>query len=400
MSFSDWINKRLPLSEFIEKHVTGYPTPKNLNYWWNFGSLAGVFFAIQVITGVWLAMYYKPDVNLAFDSVQHIIRDVNFGWLLRDMHAIGATAIFVVIYLHMARGLYYGSYRSPRELLWWIGLFIFIFFMTEAFMGYLLPWGQMSFWGATVITNLFTAIPVVGAKFTVWLRGDFAVGDATLTRFFSLHATFIPIAVLGALVVMHLSALHKVGSNNPDGIDLDKKGPGMVPFAPYFITKDAWFIALALTIFFLIVFFSPDLFLEPVNNEPANPLKTPLHIVPEWYFMPFYAILRSIPDKLLGVIAMGASIFILAFLPYLDRSQVRSARYRPVKKILTWIFFADFILLGYIGFNPPDAYSIIGVKIKYLGLVFTIIYFLYFITMPFVSKIEPIRADFKEENGR
>lgn len=399
--FLEWINKRIPLSEFIEKHVTGYPTPKNLNYWWNFGSLAGVFFAVQVLSGIWLAMYYKPDIDLAFDSIQHIIRDVNFGWLLRDLHAIGASAVFVVIYVHMARGLYYGSYRKPRELLWWIGLLIFVSFMAEAFMGYLLPWGQMSFWGATVITNLFSAIPVAGPKLTVWLRGDFAVGDATLTRFFSLHATLMPIAVIGLLVVLHLSALHKVGSNNPDGKDLDKSGPDMVPFAPYYVTKDAWFMSLAFTIFFLFIFYKPDFFLDPVNNEPANQLKTPLHIVPEWYFMPYYAILRSIPDKLLGVIAMGSAIAVLALLPYIDRSPVRSARYRPVKKAMTWVFFADFILLGYIGMNPPDAYSIVGVRIKYLGLAFTIIYFLYFVALYFVSKIEPTRtawgADFKEE---
>lgn len=396
----DWIDKRLPVRDFVEKHVTGYPTPKNLSYWWNFGSLAGTFFAMQIITGVWLAMYYKPDSALAFDSIQHIMRDVYWGWLIRYLHAIGPTAIFFAIYVHMGRGLYYGSYRGPRELLWWIGLLIFLSFMAEAFMGYLLPWGQMSFWGATVITNLFTAIPFVGSGLTVWLRGDFAVGDATLTRFFSLHTTFIPLGVIAALLVLHLSALHRVGSNNPDGRDIDKKSDDMVPFAPYFITKDLWFISLFFTIFLWFVFFRPDFFLEPVNNEPANPLKTPLHIVPEWYFLPFYAILRSIPSKLGGVIAMGGSIFILGLLPWLDRSPNRSARYRPVKKVLTWAFFINFILLGYVGLNAPDAPSFIGIKIKHLGMILTFFYFSYFITMPFISSKEPSRSpwgeDFKE----
>lgn len=386
--FLDWIDKRLPVSEFLEKHVTGYPTPKNLNYLWNFGSLAGAFFAVQVITGVWLAMYYKPDANLAFESVQHIMRDVNYGWLLRYLHAIGATGVFFSIYVHMARGLYYGSYKSPRELLWWIGLLIFLAFMAEAFMGYLLPWGQMSFWGATVITNLFTAIPVIGPEFTVWLRGDFAVGDATLTRFFSFHTTLFPIAIIGLLIIIHLSALHKVGSNNPDGVDYDKKGPNMVPFSPYFITKDLWFISLVFTIYLYFVFFQPDTFLEPVNNEQANPLKTPLHIVPEWYFLPFYAILRSIPDKLGGVIAMGGSILVLALLPFLDRSAIKSSKYRPVKRVLVWVFFVNFILLGYVGMHPPDMRSFTGLKMSTLGLVLTIVYFLYFALLPILPSFE------------
>lgn len=387
----EWIDKRFPLTDFIEKHITKYPTPKNLNYWWNFGSLAGAFFAIQVVTGIFLAMYYKPDAQLAFDSVEHIMRDVNYGWLIRYLHAIGPTGIFFAIYVHMGRGLYYGSYRGPRELIWWIGLVIFLSFMAESFMGYLLPWGQMSFWGATVITNLFSAVPVIGSDLAIWLRGDFAVGDATLTRFFSLHTTLIPMGVIGFLLLMHLTALHKAGSNNPDGIDLDKKGPAMVPFAPYYITKDFWFIALFFTIFLYFVFFQPDFFLEPINNEPANPLKTPLHIVPEWYFLPFYAVLRSIPNKLGGVIAMNAAIIIMAFLPYLDRSAVRSARYRPVKKILTWIFFINFIILGYVGMNPPDDISFVGIKMVNLGRILTTYYFLYFIIMPLWSKIEPTR---------
>lgn len=393
----DWINRRLPLSEFVEKHVTGYPTPKNLNYFWNFGSLAGTFFVVQVVTGIWLTMYYKPDSELAFSSIQHIMRDVHYGWLLRYLHAVGPTALFFAIYMHMGRGLYYGSYRKPRELLWWLGLLIFLSFMAEAFMGYLLPWGQMSFWGATVITNLFTAIPVVGDEFTIWLRGDFAVGDATLTRFFSFHTTLMPIAVIGLLLVFHLSALHKVGSSNPTGVEVDKSDPRqVVPFSPYFVTKDLWFISLVLTVFLFFVFFMPDFFLEPVNNEPANPLKTPLHIVPEWYFLPFYAILRSIPNKLLGVVALFGSIIIMAFLPYLDRSEAKSASYRPVKKALTWIFFVVFILLGYVGMHAPFERSFVGLKIVTLGQILTVYYFLYFLAMPIYSVYEPVKGLPKE----
>ena len=389
--YLDWLNERLPLSEFMERHITGYPTPRNLNYFWNFGSVLGIFFVVQVITGVWLAMYYKPDASLAFDSVQHIMRDVNFGWLLRYLHAIGATGVFFALYVHMGRGIYYGSYKRPRELLWWIGLFLFMGFMAEAFMGYLLPWGQMSYWGATVITNLFTAIPFFGQELTMWLRGDFAVGDATLTRFYSFHTTIVPFAVLGGLVLIHLSALHKVGSGNPEGIDYSKKGPRMVPFSPYYITKDAWFIALIFTVYLYFVFFRPDAFIEPINNEPANPLKTPLHIVPEWYFLPFYAILRSIPDKLGGVIAMGGSVLILALLPFIDRSPVRSAKYRPVKKILTWVFFIDFALLGYVGMHPPDFISPVGLRMATLGIIFTVIYFLYFALLPVLPYFEKTR---------
>ena len=396
-NYLDWLDKRLPASEFVQKHVTGYPTPKNLNYLWNFGSLLGTFFVVQVLTGVWLAMYYKPDAALAFDSVQHIMRDVNYGWLMRYLHAIGATGIFFSMYVHMARGLYYGSFKGPRELLWWIGLLIFLAFMAEAFMGYLLPWGQMSFWGATVITNLFTTVPLIGPELTVWIRGDFAVGDATLSRFYSFHTTIFPFAIIGLLVVMHLSALHRVGSNNPDGVEYDKKGPAMVPFSPYFVTKDAWFIALAFTVYFFFVFFWPDAFIEPVNNEPANPLKTPLHIVPEWYFLPFYAILRSIPDKLGGAIAMGGSIFILFLLPYLDRSPVKSTRYRPIKKVLIWIFFVDFILLGYVGLNAPDAISFVGLKMANLGVILTVIYFLFFALLPVLPYFEKTKLPPSEE---
>lgn len=389
-TIKEWIDQRIPLTDFIERHVTKYPTPKNLNYWWNFGSLAGAFFLVQVVTGIWLAMYYKPDTTLAFDSIEHIMRDVNYGWLIRYLHATGATGFFFAIYLHMARGLYYGSYKAPRELLWWIGLAIYLALMAEAFMGYLLPWGQMSYWGATVITNLFSTIPLVGPKFVIWLRGDFAVGDATLGRFFSLHTTFIPIAIIGGLVFLHLAALHKVGSSNPAGIEIDKKGSGVLPFYPYYITKDLWFISLVFTVFLFFVFFGADIFLEPLNSEPANPFSTPLNLVPEWYYLPSYAILRSIPSKLGGVVAMNASIFILAFLPYLDRSPVKNTRYRPIKKVLLWLFFFNFILLGYIGTKPPVGPVLLA------GRIATTYYFLYFVLLPiipFFEKTKPLPVE-------
>ncbi len=386
----EWMDRRFPLTEFLERHITNYPTPKNLNYWWNFGSVAGIFFVIQVITGVWLTMYYKPETRLAFDSVEHIMRDVNYGWLIRYLHALGPTGFFFALYLHMGRGLYYGSYQSPRELLWWTGLIIFLALMAEAFMGYLLPWGQMSYWAATVITNLFSAIPFFGPDFVIWLRGDFAVGDATLGRFFSLHTTLLPLGVIGLVVVLHLTALHRVGSGNPTGLELDKKGPAVIPFSPYFITKDLWFISLVLTCYLFFVFFQPDLFLEPLNYEPADPFVTPHHMVTEWYFLPFYAILRSIPHKLGGVLAMFGSILILAFLPYLDRSALRSARYRPVKRVLTWLFFLNFAVLGYVGLNQPFG------TILLLGRISTAYYFLYFLVLPLLPARERVKPLPKE----
>ena len=386
----EWIDRRFPLMEFIEKHITKYPTPKNLNLWWNFGSLAGVFLMVQIITGIWLTMYYKPDTKLAFDSIQHIMRDVNYGWLIRYLHAIGPTGFFFAVYMHMARALYYGSYKSPRELIWWIGLAIYLSLMAQTFMGYLLPWGQMSYWGATVITDLFSAIPFVGSDLVVWLRGDFAVGDPTLGRFFSLHTTLMPIGIIGGLVVMHLTALHRVGSNNPAGIELDKKGPAVIPFSPYYITKDLLFISLILTLYLYVVFFQPDFFLEQINSEPANSLVTPIDIVPEWYFLPFYAILRSIPQKLGGVAAMFAAIFILAFLPYLDRSPVRSSRYRPVKKVLTWLFFLNILILGYLGMQPPGTMLLIG-------RAATSYYFIYFILLPLIPAFEKVKPLPREE---
>ncbi len=380
-----WINRRFPLSELIEENVTGYPEPRNLNYLWNFGSLAGLFLVIQIITGIWLAMYYKPDTLLAFDSVQHIMREVNYGWLIRYLHATGASFLFLVVYLHIARSIYYGSYQSPREILFWIGLVIFLCLMAEAFMGYLLPWGQMSFWSGTVITSIFGTIPLVGQKIVIWLRGDFAVGEPTLGRFFAFHTTLLPVALIGSLVIMHLVALRRVGSNNPDGVEIDKHGPDVIPFGPYYVTRDLWFAALALTLYLAVVFYFPTWLLEPINNEPAQALATPLHIIPEWYFLPFYAILRSVPNKFWGAVAMAASILILAFLPYLDRSPVRSARYRPVKKVLTWIFFLDVILLGYLGAQLP-----LGSTLA-LERIATLIYFLSFAVLPLVPLIEKTR---------
>jgi len=384
MTIREWIDRRFPWTEFIERHVTQYPTPRNLNYWWNFGSLAGLFLMVQILTGVWLTMYYKPDTELAFDSVQYIVRNVHYGWLIRSLHAVAPTGFFLAVYLHVARSLYYGSYKAPRELVWWIGIAIYLSLMTEAFMGYLLPWGQMSYWGATVVTNFFSAVPFIGPDLVVWLRGDFAIGNPTLGRFFSLHTTLIPIAVIGGLVAMHLIALHRVGSGNPAGIDLDKKGAAVIPFAPYCITRDLWFNALFFTLFLYIVFFQPDLFLEPINYEPADPLVTPHDIVPEWYFLPFYAILRSIPWKRGGVAAMFGSVLILAFLPYLDRSPVSSARYRPVKRVLTWLFFLDVLLLGYIGLQPPGSMPLIGIAA-------TSGYFLYFLILPLIPAFEKVR---------
>lgn len=388
-----WIQERLPLREFLERHLTEYPAPRNLSYLWSFGSLALLFLAIQLLTGLWLAMYYKPDSHLAFDSVQHIMRDVRWGWLIRYMHAVGASGFFFAVYIHIGRGIYYGSYKRPRELLWWLGIAIFFVLMAQAFTGYLLPWGNMSFWSATVITNLFGVVPVVGEKVVVWLRGDFGIGDATLTRFFALHVALFPVAILGGLVVLHLTALHHVGSNNPEGVDLDKHGPDVIPFSPYFIVKDLWFAGLVLTAYLTVVFFLPTYAMEPLNWEPPDPFATPGHIVPEWYFLPFYAILRSIPSKLGGAVAMGASILILAALPYLDRSVLRSARRRPLKRLLTALFFLDFALLGWAGAQPP-----ISAPILLLERVATAYYFLYVLAYPFLPALEGSRAA-AEEGG-
>lgn len=375
----EWVDERLPVTEFVKSQLTEYPTPKNLNYWWNFGSLAMLVLVIQLVTGIFLAMHYKPDAKQAFDIVEHIMRDVNWGWFLRYMHANGATAFFFVIYIHIFRNMYYGSYRAPREILWWFGIIIFFLLMGTAFMGYVLPWGQMSFWGAAVITNLLSAVPVVGEDLVIWLWGGFSVGDPTLNRFYSLHY-LLPFVVTG-LVVLHIWALHAVHSNNPDGIDLEHKDT--IPFHPYFTIKDLYGMAAFLILLCYFVFFNPNFFLEPDNYIEANPMQTPAHIVPEWYFLPFYAILRSIDflgsfSKLAGVIGMVGAIMILFILPWLDRSPVRSFRYRPLSKQLFWIFIVNFVVLGYVGLMPADATIMGGMPIVYLGRAATGLYFAYF----------------------
>lgn len=374
-----WIDQRFPLSNFVKHDLTEYPTPRNLSYWWNFGFLAGFVLVLQVATGIFLAMHYKADVTLSFDSIQHIMRDVNYGWLLRFMHATGASAFFLVIYIHMSRTLYYGSYRAPRELMWWTGQGLLLLLMATAFMGYLLPWGQMSFWGATVITNLFRATPFFGEQVVTWLRGGFSVGDATLTRFFALHY-LLPFLIIGGVLV-HLIALHTVKSSNPSGIDLAAKDN--IPFHPYFTSKDFYGLGIFLIVFCIFVFFLPNSLMEPANNIPANPMQTPTHIVPEWYFLPFYAILRSVPDLVGGVVAMGLSVMVFAFMPYLDRSRIPGgAHYRPWYRMMFYVFVVDMLVLGYVGYTPPSSETIM------MGRIATIIYFAQFMLLPFISRKE------------
>ncbi|SUS08374.1 Cytochrome b [Candidatus Defluviicoccus seviourii] len=382
-----WVDKRLPIFTMMQHDLVDYPTPRNLNYWWNFGSLAGIVLVIMIATGVVLAMHYTPHTQHAFESVERIMRDVNYGWLLRYLHMNGASMFFIVVYIHMFRGLYYGSYKAPRELLWQIGVIILLAMMATAFMGYVLPWGQMSYWGAKVITNLFSAIPLVGDAIVTWLWGGFAVDNPTLNRFFALH--YLLPFLLFALVFLHLVALHTSKSNNPLGIDV--KGPqDTIPFTPYYTVKDMFGLGAFLIFYLAFVFFAPNFFGEPDNYIKANPMQTPPHIVPEWYFLPFYAILRAItfdilfiPAKLLGVIAMFAAVLVLLFLPWLDRSAVRSARFRPIYKQVFWLFVADCILLGVVGGHPPE-----GVWVP-LGQAATAFYFAFFLViMPLLSFIE------------
>ncbi len=379
----NWIDYRLPVVSFLKHSAVDYPTPRNLNYWWNFGSLAGFFLLVQIITGVILSMHYTAHVDHAFDSIEHIMRNVNHGWLIRYIHMNGASFFFIVVYIHIFRGLYYGSYKAPRELLWWLGIIILLLMMATAFMGYVLPWGQMSFWGATVITNLFSAIPLIGDNITQWLWGGYSVDNPTLSRFYTLHF-LLPFLIVG-VVVLHIVALHTHGSNNPLGID--RKGPqDSIPFHPFYTIKDLFGLSFALTIFFAVVFFAPDFLGHPDNYIPADPLKTPAHIVPEWYFLPFYAILRAIPDKLGGVIAMFSAIFVLFLLPWLDTSKVRSATFRPVYKILFWIFLIDAIVLGWVGSKPAEGIYII------ISRIATLYYFLHFlILLPLLGKFEKNR---------
>jgi ubiquinol-cytochrome c reductase cytochrome b/c1 subunit len=385
-----WIDDRLPIFTFLRHELHEYPAPRNLSYWWNFGSLAGIMLVIMIASGVVLAMHYTPHTSMAFDSVQRIMRDVNYGWLIRYIHMNGASFFFIAVYIHMFRGLYYGSYKAPRELLWILGVIILLLMMATAFMGYVLPWGQMSFWGATVITNLFSAIPVVGEALVTWLWGGFAVDNPTLVRFYSLHY-LLPFLIVG-VVLLHMVALHVHGSNNPLGIDAT--GPqDKIPFHPYYTVKDHFGLIVYLLPFAYFVFFAPNFFGEPDNDIPANPLVTPTHIVPEWYLLPFYAILRAIPDKLLGVVAMFGSILILCLLPWLDTSKVRSAKFRPVYRWFYWIFLVDCLALGWVGANSPDATVKIlsGIEVGFLtiGQIATTWYFLHFLViLPLLGKLE------------
>ncbi|MBY5993080.1 cytochrome bc complex cytochrome b subunit [Ferrimonas balearica] len=387
----DWIDARIPMTATYNKHVGQYPAPKNFNFWYFFGSLAMLVLVNQILTGIWLTMNYVPTAEGAFASIEYIMRDVEYGWLLRYMHSTGASAFFVVIYLHMFRGLIYGSYQKPRELLWIFGMLIFLVLMAEAFMGYLLPWGQMSYWGAQVIISLFGAIPVIGDDLTLWIRGDYVVSGATLNRFFALHVIALPL-VLVVLVFLHIIALHEVGSNNPDGIEVKKnKGPDgwpldAIPFHPYYTVKDIVGVAGFLIIFCYVIFFMPEgggYFLEPPNFEAANPLKTPEHIAPVWYFTPFYAILRAVPDKLMGVVAMGAAIAVLFVLPWLDRCKVKSIRYRSgIHKLNIAQFVVCFIALGILGALPATpTYTL-------LARIFSLGYFGFFVLLFVYSKNE------------
>jgi len=370
----------------INNHLIDYPTPINLNYFYGFGSLAGIMLVIQILTGIFLAMHYTPHIDLAFNSVEHIMRDVNNGWLIRYTHANGASFFFIVVYVHIFRGFYYGSYIIPREYLWCSGVFIFFLMMATAFMGYVLPWGQMSFWGATVITNLFSAIPVIGKDIVDWLWGGFAVDNPTLNRFFSLHFT-LPFVIAGA-VLIHLVLLHEVGSNNPLGLTLKTEN---VPFYPYFYTKDLFGLMVLLFVFFIFVFYYPNTLGHPDNYIEANPMKTPLHIVPEWYFLPFYAILRSIPNKIGGVIAMFASLLVMLTIPFTNSSEIRSTAFRPIFKVCYWLLVVAFFLLGWVGQMPVEyPYTEIGV-------VSMIYYFLFFIVIiPFIGKIESFLIRYKK----
>ena len=375
-----WIDKRLPVFTYIHYDYMHFPMPRNVNYFWSFGGIAMVILILMIVTGILLASQYVAQADLAFGAVEHIMRDVNFGWLLRYMHANGASMFFIAIYIHMFRGLYYGSYKEPRELVWIFGVAIFLIMMATAFMGYVLPWGQMSFWGATVITNLFSAIPLVGDEVVTWLWGGFSVDSPTLNRFFALH--YLMPFVLFAMVILHVIAVHISGSGSPIGIDV-KTPQDSVTFYPYVVAKDAYAMGVFALVFAFFVFYAPNYLGHPDNYLEANPLSTPAHIVPEWYFLPFYAILRAIPDKLMGVIAMVGSIMILFILPWLDQAKTRSARYRPLYRWLLFVFVLDFILLGWLGSKPAEAPYIVIARLA------TFYYFLHFIVLlPLIAKFE------------
>jgi ubiquinol-cytochrome c reductase cytochrome b subunit len=412
----EWVDARFPATSLWKEHLSEYYAPRNFNFWYFFGSLALLVLVIQIVTGIFLVMHYKPDaalnasgVPVAFASVEYIMRDVPWGWLVRYMHSTGASAFFVVVYLHMFRGLLYGSYRKPRELIWIFGLLIFLCLMGEAFFGYLLPWGQMSFWGAQVIVNLFSAIPVIGPDLSIWLRGDFVVGDATLNRFFAFHVIAMPLVLLG-LVAAHIIALHEVGSNNPDGVEIkkNKDANGIpldgIPFHPYYTLKDIVGVVVFLIVFSAIVFFLPEFggyFLEYNNFIPADPLKTPAHIAPVWYFTPFYSVLRAVTyplfgldAKFWGVVAMGASVVIIAFLPWLDRSPAKSIRYRgPIYKCFLAAFVVSFFILGYLGVLPPTPGRTL------VSQICSVIYFAFFLLMPWYSKIDKCKPEPERVTG-
>ena len=409
MGLLGWVDKRFPLTANWKAHLSEYYAPKNFNFWYFFGSLALLVLVIQIVTGIFLTMHYKPDAELAFGSVEYIMRDVSWGWLIRYMHSTGASMFFVVVYLHMFRGLIYGSYRAPRELIWLFGVAILLVLMGEAFFGYLLPWGQMSYWGAQVIINLFTSIPVIGPDVSEWLRGDYVVSDATLNRFFAFHVIALPLVLLG-LVVAHLVALHEVGSNNPDGVEIkEKKDPVThvpldgIPFHPYYTVKDIVGVSVFLMVFSAIVFFAPEMggyFLEANNFIPADPLKTPEHIAPVWSFTPYYSILRAVPpimsSQFPGVAAMGLSVVIFALLPWLDRSPVKSIRYRgSLYKSWLALFVVSVLVLGYLGTEPSNVWGVFDSSTFLVGgadratvvaRVFTLTYFLFFILMPWYTK--------------
>jgi len=389
-----WIDQRFPLTKVWNEHLAEYYTPRNFNFWYFFGSLAILMLVMQLVTGIFLTMHFKPDSANAFASVEYIMRDVEWGWLVRYLHSVGASAFFVVIYLHMYRGLLYGSYKGPRELIWVLGMLLYIVLMAEAFMGYVLPWGQMSYWGAQVIISLFGSVPVIGPDLLVWILGDYAVGDAALNRFFSLHVIALPL-ILVVLVFLHIVALHTVGSNNPDGIEIkknkDKDGipKDGIPFHPYFTVKDTMGAVAFLWIFCAVVFYAPGLngyFLEHANFIEANPLQTPEHIAPLWYLTPFYSVLRAVPpmfgSQFPGVLAMGASLLILFFLPWLDRSPVKSIRYRsPIYKWVLGVFVVSFVMLGWLGMEPVTPLNV------FLARFFTALYFAFFILMPWYTSI-------------
>jgi len=391
---TQWIDNRFPLTKIWNDHLAKYYAPKNFNFWYYFGSLALLVLVMQIGTGIWLAMYYTPTAEGAFASIEFIMRDVHYGWLLRYLHTTGASAFFVVVYLHMFRSLMYGSYQKPRELVWLLGMGLYLLLMAEAFMGYLLPWGQMSFWGAQVITSLFGAIPGIGPDLVTWIRGDYSVSGATLNRFYALHIIAIPLMIL-LLVWMHIVALHQVGSNNPEGIDIKKHKDAQghpldgIPFHPYYTVKDLWGVAVFLIVFALVVFFMPTgfgYFLENANFIPANPMQTPTHIAPLWYLTPFYTMLRAIPDKLSGVLVMASAIAILFVLPWLDRSPVKSIRYRGwPSRIALLIFVISFICLGYLGTVPVTS------ERQLWSQIFTTCYFLFFLLMPIYTAREKVK---------